>query len=88
MTIYQNVSNKKPSPKSLSNPETYWFQLSESLLGQGALLKLKDGHIHTAIFEMDNQQGPTIQHMELCSCSVAAWMEGEFRGDGYMYTYG
>ena len=26
-----------------------------------------DGHIHTAIFKMDNQQGPTVQHMKLCS---------------------
>ena len=29
---------------------------------------------------MDNQQGPTVEHMELCSVFVAAWMgwdEGE-----------
>ena len=26
-----------------------------------------DGHVHTAIFEMNNQQGPPIWHMELCS---------------------
>ena len=26
-----------------------------------------DGHIHTAVFKMDNQQGPTVQHTELCS---------------------
>ena len=26
-----------------------------------------DGHVHTALFKMDNQQGPTIEHMELCS---------------------
>ena len=25
------------------------------------------GHVHTAIFKMDNQRGPTVQHMELCS---------------------
>ena len=25
------------------------------------------GHVHTSIFKMDNQQGPTVQHMELCS---------------------
>ena len=23
--------------------------------------------VHTAIFKMDNQQGPTVQHMEFCS---------------------
>ena len=37
-----------------------------------------DGHVHTAIFKMDNQQGTTIQHKELCSTYVAAWMGGEF----------
>ena len=26
-----------------------------------------DGRVHTAIFQMDNQQGPTIQHREFCS---------------------
>ena len=24
-----------------------------------------DGHVHTATFKMDNQQGPAVQHMEL-----------------------
>ena len=26
-----------------------------------------DGLVHTAIFKMGDQQGPTVQHMELCS---------------------
>ena len=26
-----------------------------------------DGHVHTAIFKMDHQQGPTVEHRELCS---------------------
>ena len=26
-----------------------------------------EGHVHTAIFKKDNQQGPTVQHRELCS---------------------
>ena len=26
-----------------------------------------DGHVHTVIFKMDNQQSPTVQHRELCS---------------------
>ena len=25
------------------------------------------GYVHTAIFKMDNQQGPTVEHRELCS---------------------
>ena len=26
-----------------------------------------NGHVHTAIFGMDNQQGPTVQHRGICS---------------------
>ena len=26
-----------------------------------------DGHVYTAIFKTDNQQGPTAEHMEICS---------------------
>ena len=26
-----------------------------------------DGHVHSTIFKMDNQQGPFVLHMELCS---------------------
>ena len=26
-----------------------------------------DGHIYTAVFKMDNQQGPTVLHVELSS---------------------
>ena len=25
-----------------------------------------DGHVHTAVFKMDNQWWPTVQHKELC----------------------
>ena len=25
-----------------------------------------DGHVHTAMFKTDNQQGPTVQRRELC----------------------
>ena len=27
---------------------------------------VRDGHVHTAIFKMDNPQGPTVQHREVC----------------------
>ena len=26
-----------------------------------------DGYVHTDIFKVDNQQGPTVEHIELCS---------------------
>ena len=28
--------------------------------------------IHTAVFKMDNQQGPTVKHKELCSMSCGS----------------
>ena len=34
--------------------------------GQGRdRLKVLDGHVNTAIFKIDNQQGPTVQHRKL-----------------------
>ena len=35
--------------------------------GGRARLKVWDGHAHTGIFKMDNQQRPTVQHREFCS---------------------
>ena len=29
-------------------------------------------HVHAAVFKMDNQQGPTVQHIELCSMSYGS----------------
>ena len=43
--------------------------------------------IHTAVFEMDNQQGPTAQHRELC-CVIQPECKGSLGGNGYMYVYG
>ena len=35
--------------------------------------------VHTAIFKIDNQQGPAVGHM-------AAWMGGEFKGE-WIHVY-
>ena len=40
-----------------------------------------DGQVHTALFKMDSQQGPTVQNRELCS-------EESLGENGYMYMYG
>ena len=48
-----------------------------------------DRHVHTAIFKMGNQQGPTVQHRELCSklCgSLDGW--GDWGKNRYMCMYG
>ena len=38
-------------------------------------------YFHTAVFKMDNQQGPTVYHRNSTQYCVAAWMEGEFGGE-------
>ena len=35
-------------------------------------------HVHTSVFKMDNQQGPTGNSAQ---CYVAAWTGGEFGGE-------
>ena len=39
--------------------------------------RLWEGHIHSAIFKMDNQQKPILLHMELCSVLYASLDERE-----------
>ena len=34
--------------------------------GEEIVRKFGMRHVHTAMFKMDNQQGPTVQHRELC----------------------
>ena len=41
-------------------------------MGQRDNYGVWDGHIHTAVFKMHNQQGPTVQHMELYSMLCAS----------------
>ena len=36
-------------------------------VGGSDSLGVQDGQVHTALFEMDDQQGPTDKHTELCS---------------------
>ena len=40
-----------------------------------------DGHVHTAKFKMDNQQGPIVQQIELAQCSMAALKEVGVEGE-------
>ena len=57
--------------------------------GKGQL-GLWQGHVHTAILKMDNQQKPIVQHMELCSMLCAS-LDGPQRGlgeNGYRHMHG
>ena len=45
--------------------------------------------IHTAVFKMDHQHGPTVQHKELCSMLCGSLNRRvSFMKNGFMYTYG
>ena len=43
-----------------------WERMGEEIGGRDSQ-GVWEGHVHTAIFKMNNQQGPTARHMELCS---------------------
>ena len=51
---------------------------------------VQDGDVHTAIFKVDNQQGPIDSTWIAAQCYVStAWMGEGFLGEnGYMYMYG
>ena len=45
-----------------------------------------DGHGHTAVFNMENQQGPAGQHRELCSVSRGS-LDGREFGEEWMHVH-
>ena len=45
-----------------------------------------DGHVHTAIFKMDNQQGPNVQHTELGSM-LCGNLDGRVFGREWICVY-
>ena len=48
-----------------------------------------DGYVHTAIFKMGNQQGPTVlAQATLLSVMWQPGWEGNLRKNGYRYMYG
>ena len=40
-----------------------------------------EGHVHTAMFKMHNQQGPTVEHTELCPVLCGSRDGRGFRGE-------
>ena len=45
------------------------------------------GHVHTAVFKMDNQQGPTVAQGTVLCIWPPGW-ERSLRENGYMHMYG
>ena len=46
-----------------------------------------NGDVHTAVFKMEDQQGPTGQHTECCSMLCGSLDGREVGENGYMYLY-
>ena len=61
------------------------------LPGVKGYLGVWDGHVHTAIFKMDKQQGTTSsQRYSIGNSADTMWQpgwEGNFRENGYIYLY-
>ena len=55
---------------------------------EGIVKGVWDAYVHTAVFNMDKQQGPTVQYMEICSmlCDNLDW-RGICGDNGYMYIH-
>ena len=49
---------------------------------------LWEGHVHTAVFKMDNQQELIVQHRELCSMWCGSPGGKGCGENGYMYMNG
>ena len=50
---------------------------------------LQDGHVHTAMFRVNNQEEPAVTaHGTLLSVLCQAGWEGSLGKNGYMYMYG
>ena len=59
---FKGVCIRKPE-----NLNCYHRSSSISIINLILCLELKIPSTDTAVFKMDNQQGPTLQHKELCS---------------------
>ena len=49
---------------------------------------LWEGHAHTAILKMDNQQRPIVQQWDSAQCHVPSWMGGGLGGEWTHYIHG
>ena len=61
-------------------------QKKKKMLKNHSIQNKCDGLVHAAIFKMNNQQGPIVQHMGLCSmlCAGLDWRETRGRTDTCM----
>ena len=56
--------------------------------GQGIIKRVWNGHELSAVFKVDNQQGPLFGTWNSAQCYVATWTRGELGKNGYMCMCG
>ena len=64
------------------------LQLPAGKDGERDIQGIEDGHIPTAIYKIDNQQGPYIAHGTLFSITWQSGRDGSLGKNGYTYLYG
>ena len=81
-------------PSFVHFPQNTWAHRMNLWLSEGKVAGERDslglwgGHVHTAIFKVDNQQGPTVQHRELCSTLYGSLVGRGVRGRSiYVYVW-
>ena len=81
--LKRNDTNKLTNRKRLTDLENKLMDARRDSSG------VWEGHVHTAIFKMDNQQGTMVQHMEFHSSVMCqpGWEAG-LGESGYTYMYG
>ena len=65
--LKRNYTNELYNTDTDSEAQRKNLQLLGGRMGGKNSQGFGDQHVHTSIFKMDNQQGPTVQHRELCS---------------------
>ena len=75
-----NVQNRKRLP-DLENE----LMVARGRMGRRVRWRVWDRHVHIAVFKMNNQQGLTVQLMELCSVLCGSLDGREVLGEnGYI----
>ena len=78
-----NIQSAAPGFKVCLLMNLWW--LSGGEVGEG-LVRESGMDMYTLLYlKMDNQQGPTVEHGELCSMFWQPGWEGSLRENGYMY---
>ena len=82
-----NLLANRNRPTDLENELTVALGVRRGRIGERDGSGVWDGILNTAISKMDSQQGPSVQHGELCLCGNLDG-RGVCRENGYMHMYG